>query len=345
MRGSNVLEYNLTLNCSVDRSGTSRVDSETSTQLRALTRGSRSGQGRRNVKTSRSSVDCYVDPQESMITRAVLGEMTQGVVFSGASADQYIKSPVWGICITARCDAAHDKAPVFNYLPIVRFEDWLLVDGRRLLCEQLHSDSLNSAANRLRQKKFSPSVLESYPPEDVAQKLFPLDADRPEREAAQFHELAARISKIRELARAETCQISEITSLTNGADKILERLLKELIKAGLVGYYYLESIGETEHVGKMGYVILMREIHHVASATMRRMAGGIDKYSWKAETGSNTPEVPNFDFFEFVLPTARVMSPNIEHLLQAFGMLYMRIGLPDTDASLLVKLRGAFDHE
>ena len=87
-----------------------------------------------------------------MITRPILGEMTQGVVFAGAFADNYRNAPVWGICITARCDAAHDKAQVFNYLPIVRFEDWLVVDGTsatlRSTTRRLHYLRGKSAATK-----------------------------------------------------------------------------------------------------------------------------------------------------------------------------------------------------
>jgi hypothetical protein len=278
-----------------------------------------------------------------VITRPQLGQMTQGVVFAGAFADQYTNAPVWGLCITARCDAAHDKAPVFNYLPIVRFEDWLLVDGRRVLCDQLHADSLSSAANRLRQRKFSPSVLDSYSPKEVAKKFFPVEPGQPDKEAMQFHELADRIDQIRTIAAAKSCELCDMASLASEGEKITERLLRDLVRNGVSGYYFLASVGDTEHASERGYVVLVREVHHVASTVIRRIADGIDKETWTAEMQAISPlRVPNFDTFEFALPTAQITSPHIEHILQVFGMLFMRIGVPDPDSSILQKLRGAF---
>lgn len=55
---------------------------------------------------------------------------TQGTVFSCAYAEDYTDTSVYGLVITARCDAAQDKAPIFSYIPVVSLPDWVLCDGR-----------------------------------------------------------------------------------------------------------------------------------------------------------------------------------------------------------------------
>lgn len=185
-------------------------------------------------------------------------------------------------------------------------------------------------------------MLDSYPPKEVAEKFFPLDMSRPEKEALQFHELAARMDRIRAVARAESSGISEMAQLASGAEKITERILKDLLKGNISGYYYLESIGDTELASTRGYVVLLREVHHVESTIIRQIAAGIDRQTWDDDKSTR---VPNFTVFDFALPTARLTSPHIEHMLQVFGMLFMRIGVPDPDASLLPKLRGVFTGE
>ena len=83
---------------------------------------------------------CLVLAMKLMIEKPILGQLTQGSIFSAASAENYKKVPVWGICITARCDVAHEtKTSVFNYVPIVRYEDWLLVDGSKIIIDKIYN--------------------------------------------------------------------------------------------------------------------------------------------------------------------------------------------------------------
>lgn len=74
-----------------------------------------------------------------MIKNPRPGRLTQGSVFCGADAEDYITEPVWGAIITARCDTAHEKVPVLNYLPIVRVTDWLHVHGALIVFDRVHN--------------------------------------------------------------------------------------------------------------------------------------------------------------------------------------------------------------
>src|SRR5687767_12791788 len=109
----------------------------------------------------------------TIVRLPVRGELTQGAIFSAALAEDYDQCAVWGLVITARCDIANDKAPVWNYLPVVRLEDWLHRDGRSLLVERVHSDQRSKLKSLLRESGFSPSILDTEAPEHIVQRLFP----------------------------------------------------------------------------------------------------------------------------------------------------------------------------
>jgi hypothetical protein len=53
------------------------------------------------------------------ILKPTLGLLSQGTIFSCASAEDYPDCLVHGLVITARCDIAQSKVPIFNYLPVV----------------------------------------------------------------------------------------------------------------------------------------------------------------------------------------------------------------------------------
>ena len=69
------------------------------------------------------------------------GPMTQGTIFSGAVAEDYNGCETFGLVITARCDVANDKAETYNYLPVVRLNDWIHRDGRLILGERLQKEA------------------------------------------------------------------------------------------------------------------------------------------------------------------------------------------------------------
>lgn len=71
-----------------------------------------------------------------MIRAPRVGEFTQGTLFSCAVAQRYEDGPVLGLIITARCDVAHDKAEILNYIPVVPLERWLLRHGRQIVARR-----------------------------------------------------------------------------------------------------------------------------------------------------------------------------------------------------------------
>ena len=260
------------------------------------------------------------------IEKPVLGQITQGTIFTAVTAESYSDVPVWGLCITARCDVAHEnKTRVFNYLPIVRYEDWILEDGAYILIERIWSAIFGKAKEFLAQKGKSISVLDSYSPIEIAKKLFPNAGDT--KDLDRFLDIGSKLAKISEARESIPLSkkfFSEIAALDR---KISEKTIKELWVNQIQGYYFLPSIGETEHSSPCGYVVLLREVHHVSRGLANAVARGIGKPDVSED--EKRAHVCNFSVFDFAYPTGKIQSPWIEHLMQQFSLLFARIGLPD----------------
>src|SRR5690606_3300325 len=88
-----------------------------------------------------------------------MDEFTQGTVFSCSYAEDYLETSSYGLVITARCDAAQDKAPIFSYIPVVPLDDWILCDGANIAMDRIHTDCLNTLRNHLKEAQLSESLL------------------------------------------------------------------------------------------------------------------------------------------------------------------------------------------
>lgn len=272
------------------------------------------------------------------IDKPVLGQITQGTFFAGAKAENYSSDPVWGLCITARCDVAHEnKTPVFNYVPVVRYEDWLLVDGGRLIVERIYSELFNDARNCIKGINKSPSILDSHPLKDVFDTLFPLPNDKESKAGVRFQTLTDQLAFVGTLRTAERLERKDLLTVCGLKTSTAEKLLKELWSNLLQGYYFLEAVGDTEHGSSLGYVVLLREIHHIPRSLAQSVARGIDK-------DSGDERFLNFSVFDFSYTTGKLRSPRIEHLMQQFALLFSRIGLTDPLIDTYNSLCNAIKH-
>lgn len=275
------------------------------------------------------------------IEKPVLGQITQGTIFTAATAENYRDIPVWGLCITARCDVAHEnKARVFNYLPVVRFEDWLLEDGARSVVERIWVDTLGTARDFLTRNGKSVSILDSYPPSEVAEMLFPMT--KSDREGEKFHAIARKLTEITEARSAIPLSKKKLADIASSSKKISEKVLKELWSGQLAGYYYLTNIGDTDHPSKHGYVVLLREVHHISRSAAAAIAKGAS--SEDIAMARSLSQAYDFSVFDFAYPTAKLKSPWIEHLMQQFSLLFVRIGLPDPSVDSFKNLCGVLNN-
>ena len=261
------------------------------------------------------------------------GEFTQGTVFSCASAEDYPDSSVYGLVVTARCDAAQDKTPIFSYIPVVSLHDWMLGDGANVAMDRMHADCHGNLRKALKDASLSESLLETKTVDEIYESHFkPRESDKA---------WSARCVKIRTTigTYVRTKQLrSEIRLreerrlhlVANAAT--VDGVVKELSGNRMAGFYLLRDMPSLN--GDEGnYVALLREIHHIPTTLTREIVLGISKESW-ASRGIGEVRCPRFvTTDDLAAPVAKLKSPWIEHVMQNFTMLFARIGVVDNDYS------------
>lgn len=277
------------------------------------------------------------------IERPVLGQITQGSVFSGAKAESYADKPVWGLCITARCDMAHEKkTDIFNYIPVVRYEDWLLDDGAKIILDRILNDLEARFKVKLKNCEKSESVLEAYAPRTIVDILFPETDGKQKKDRDYLLDLSAAMEKIKMVRISLPANLDSLKNCLEGARKIFDSFVKELFSNQLSGYYFLSNVGDTEFESAFGYVALLREIHHIPRQTAKSIASGVEK---PENYDSVLQSIPNYSVFDFSMVVGKVASPWMEHIMQQFSLLFSRIGLPDPALTLLANLQKYAAHE
>lgn len=259
---------------------------------------------------------------------AKIGNLSQGTIFTCAKAERYSEQVVHGLVITARCDIAQDKFPVLNYVPVVTLDNWLMVDGFDIIRERAERESRGKLRGFLKTQGLAESILIAQSLHDIYDSLLPtLKKKEPD-------QLKAIIAQIELSTINHRTKISEFFS---EFDHIKCTLIEELIHHKVNGYYFLPNVYIDE--SKRGYVVLLREATFVPREVAPLIAHGVDLPTLKASETPNILNCLNFSIDDFAMPISQVPSPEIEHILQSFSMMFGRIGLADPDPLLVSELR------
>lgn len=275
-----------------------------------------------------------------MISNAAPGVLTQGTIFSCAIAEDYEDCAVHGMVITARCDITNDKAEVFNYVPVVKFDDWLRRDGVRILAQRVAKEAMGGLGNCLKQLEFAPSILNTTAPIDVLRGIF--DADdataKVKSRRAEFEKNCFRHQ------RAGACLSSSLdpaaaSVLLAAEEAAAGKIIKELCQNAVAEAYFLPGVEPGEDCP--GYVVLLREIRHIPRALAAGIVRGLDTASYAALCDSDPRNSGRISITgdDFSWPTGVVQSPFIEHLMQRLTLLFSRIGVTDVSDEIVRRLQ------
>jgi hypothetical protein len=275
-----------------------------------------------------------------------MGRITQGTIFCGACAEEYPRRPVWGVVITARCDTTHEKTPIVNYLPVVTVEDWLKSHGGLLSIDREYAEVRNKLKNLLVKKQLSESLLDVHTPDTIAELNFPFPnektsqkAIKDRKDAEDARTIASRMNDLANCLGSPLPNREIISPIVATCLRSAELVVKELVSHRLAGYYFLPSLGGlTEQASQKGYVVLLREVHHIPRQTVSRLIAGVSKDEANAPARSL-----RFDCFDFAYPVAELQSPWTEHLMQVFCNLFGRIGVADPDKGLVAHIVSSLD--
>jgi hypothetical protein len=201
------------------------------------------------------------------------------------------------------------------------------------------SDTLGGLKGVLNECGYSVSILETETPRSVLATLFPPSKTAPKaaKQRARFNDLCARhelaASGILSAPSDAVClQIAKV------APKLKDGLLSELAHQRLAGYYFLNRV---EPDGEdCGYVALLREIQAMPRLVARAVAEGLDNGRF-GEMCKAEPELRGrlcIAQDDPAMPVGLLRSPNLEHLMQSFSLLFSRIGIDDPDPSYVAGL-------
>lgn len=267
----------------------------------------------------------------AMFDAPLENEFTQGTVFSCAYAEDYPETPCYGLVITARCDAAQDKTPIFSYIPVVPIDDWMLCDGASIAMDRVHAECLNTLKNHLMAASLSESLLETKTLDEIYESHF-----RPKENEKAW---TTRCVKMKESIDTYV-RNQQLRSLSGSREKRrlhlvanskkVDAVLKELSGNRLNGFYLLRNMPLLNGI-EVNSVALLREIHHIPTTLAREIVGGLCKDDWEARSDS-TLQCPRFVASDdLATPVAKLKSPWIEHVMQNFTMLFARIGVADNN--------------
>lgn len=273
-----------------------------------------------------------------MIGHPTPAEITQGTVFSCARAENYDGLPVFGITITARCDVAHQKADIFNYVPLVRFEDWLLRDGRRILAARSAAAALGRLKGALSDAGMSSSIIDMLDHDTIYDSLNLIGSKQSQATAKRFREAQLEYSQALE---AGAWDFDKSKEFINKNQKLYNRLGEELLSNGLAEYHYIERTepGEQCH----GYVALLREIRFIPSSLAKALLSGLDKTGVEHVCLNDKHAQDRFvfiDSWDYAMPIGLLVSPYIELFMQRLTHLFSRIGVTDFPPQKLASIRG-----
>jgi hypothetical protein len=262
--------------------------------------------------------------------------LTQGTIFSCAVAEDFPGCTTYGLVITARCDTANDKVRIYNYVPVVTLNDWLHRDGRILMSHRLMAETRGSIRAMIRDQKFSASILDTESPRSVLETLFTVGAVG-QKLHKQFASLCERF-ELAEVAGGQDPPNGVCIRVANAAPRIKDSILLELANQKLTGYYFIARVDPDG--GDQGHVALIREVQMIPRKVAKAVASGVDIHQFRELCGME-PTLNGrlrIEPHDLAMPIGLLRSPNLEHFMQAFSLLFGRIGIADPDPAYVANL-------
>lgn len=249
------------------------------------------------------------------------GRIQQGAIFNCVNVPGYEGWPCSGIVMTARCDLEHGKQSVVNYLPIVPFKAWTKRELCYLVAKQLRNDLISKIRNYLMNNGATSQILETFPLSEIIRiHTKKKDLARVQKWLDDY-DLAERVS----WDSHRICE--ENGSILGIGSAVCDRIVADLIHQKISEYYFLECTDVDERNEAAGSVVLLRRMQTMESRSMATIMKGISEEDAPG-LGFQIAEL-TFAFDPICMITGVLRSPDMEHLAQTFGSLFLRIGLVD----------------
>jgi hypothetical protein len=253
--------------------------------------------------------------QESYYLRLPSGPPTQADIWDGLPAWADVDETCTGLLVTPRCDFAHDKTPVINYLPIISLKDYVLRFGGFSLIEQEISRTRNNLRNAARSLGILEHVNLEIPPTTVLdlidQGLIDLsekNANQRTKYLSEFRTYSQRLALMEQVLENRLLTERDISDFTSKRE--LEQMMRNLVRNVLNDTFFLPPCSA---ILESPCVVLLR---HVYTCRIEVFAKGLN--SSTALRINRRPE-----------RMIRLKSPYIEALVSRLAALFTRVGLRD----------------
>lgn len=259
----------------------------------------------------------YADKQK-------IHKIDQGAIINNCISEDYPNCKVWGCVITARCDLAHDgKVSTVHYLPVVDFDDWLKRDGNAILKKKLREELKSKLLNSINIVKGKADFIDHNLP--VADILKAVKGSLNEKQYAEV-EKNLRLYK----SQDDTLDIKGHIKR-----ETVRKVMTNLVKGDINNFYFIESWEKRDNV--LPYkVILLKEIRRIRYDIASRFSRGFYETDVEEETLKNNDLAVSENKENIYWVEAQILSPFVEHILQAYTHNFSRIGVEDIEKDSIV---------
>jgi hypothetical protein len=255
-----------------------------------------------------------------------IGKLQQGYIFNNATSEDYIGSEVYGIIITPRCDIDNEKVSTFHYLPVIRFEDWLLKDYWSILKKLLLKMLYQSVNVILDNNKISKNVVGVFPVEEIKDKI--KSKIKGKKHQDRFCELIDWLKLISDTKNTVSNDFLKKVHGYSTFQKIGNNIIKDLTQDNQKDFYLIEDWEKNDGY----YVILLREIQKINWELGMKIANGVNSNDLNDDFYRKNDIKNVTDGFTY--PLIELDSPFIEHLIQKFFTNFGRVGINNHELNL-----------
>lgn len=273
-----------------------------------------------------------------MLRQLEPGEFVQGTIFTCGLSDSYPDDDVHGMLITARCDTAQGKTSVYNYIPLVPVESWLLKDGLEIIAKRSLANELAGIKSALKDAGMTHTILQFVDQEAMYRELNSVNTKQGKGVTARYQNCSAKANEDRSIVQRSDRTLSEALTYLRSRDPLYKSVIKELMTNAIADFHYIDQIDFDQK--SRGYVALLREIRFISASLGSKIAVGLDREDFLDLSSVYSPELNHIRFSEtseFSMPLACISSPYIELIMQRFSNLFSRIGVPDISSDKIVQ--------
>ena len=250
----------------------------------------------------------------------IVGRLTQGSIINGCIAENFPKEEVYGCIITPRCALEHDgKVPTVHYLPVVPFERWFNVIEIPIIRQLWKRELVQKINSSLSKAKVGNDIMNAnFEYEDMLKICEQKIKDKNQKENL--------INLLNDYYDKDEEDKSFNSYVKDGKGSVHTQL-KQLIENKDVQHYLIETWDKVN--GPSHYVIMLRDVRRLQIEIVEKIKAGVseDEISPIDLCCNDLYLTSQRNHFYWV--EAELISPYIEHIMQAFTYNFAKIGVED----------------